>query len=364
VEPKVVLTVCPPFWHKQPPLGLAFLESTLTAHQIPVTVFDFNIQFYHTAPEEIKKKWLSARPADAEAVQQFLFKQSTWIDALAEQLGKTGASFYCFSLFAANRSFTLALVKKLKEHHPGVKVVVGGPQVLYESYCPSQPDSIFMECAIDRLVVGEGEKALLEIIQGRSQDRVVQFMEQENLNDIPYPTYRGFDIVQYHHQRTLPLLFSRGCLRRCAFCAECLLARRFRMRSAENMVEEILYHVHRHDTRNFIFHDSMINGDVQVLERFCDLLLKVKLDLKWEAQLMVRHDMSECLLLKMKAAGCYNLFIGLESGSDRVLGLMKKGFRLREATALLKKLKQAELHCEVSLIVDFPGETEDRKSVV
>jgi radical SAM superfamily enzyme YgiQ (UPF0313 family) len=69
--------------------------------------------------------------------------------------------------------------------------------------------------------------------------------------------------------------------------------------------------------------------------------------------------MPERLFEKMKAAGCYNLFIGLESGSDRVLALMKKGFTLKEAILTLRKLKAAGLHCEVSLITDFPGESDE-----
>jgi radical SAM superfamily enzyme YgiQ (UPF0313 family) len=68
--------------------------------------------------------------------------------------------------------------------------------------------------------------------------------------------------------------------------------------------------------------------------------------------------MSDALLRKMKSSGCVNLFVGLESGSDGVLGKMKKGFTVYEALCFFHRLRQAGLQYEVSLIAHYPGETE------
>jgi radical SAM superfamily enzyme YgiQ (UPF0313 family) len=284
--------------------------------------------------------------------------QHEWRAQFVQHLADSGADWYCFSLFDTNRACTLEVARSLKALRPDAVIVAGGPQTLYEYHQKEAGPTVFNEPYIDHLVVGDGEQALLALVTGQARERVLAFREAADLDEVPYPLYRGFDLKAYTRPRSLPLLFSRGCLRRCAFCAECLLAKKFRMRSAAHMTEEVVYHVNRHEACNFVFHDSLINGDLEKLAGFCELMTELKLDIKWDAQLMVRADMPPQLFEKMRAAGCYNLFIGLESGSDRVLELMHKGFTLKEAVLTLRKLKAAGLHCEVSLITGFPGETE------
>jgi len=70
----------------------------------------------------------------------------------------------------------------------------------------------------------------------------------------------------------------------------------------------------------------------------------------WEAQIYIRNDIPERLFAKMKAGGCVNLFIGLESGSDVVLQAMGKGFTAGEAAGFLHKLDKAGLQSEIALI--------------
>jgi radical SAM superfamily enzyme YgiQ (UPF0313 family) len=355
---KTALVICPPFWHKLPPLGLAFLEATLLSRDVETVIFDGNIELYHQSPAEIKKQWLSVRPAEAGPVREYVRGQQVWREQFVRQLAACQAAWYGFSLFNTNRECTLDMVRALRAARPDARIVVGGPQTLYEYHDKEAVPAIFNEPSIDHLVVGDGEQALLALVTGQTRARVLAFQETADLDEVPYPLYRGFNLKNYTRPRSLPLLFSRGCLRRCAFCAECLLAKRFRMRSSAHMAEEVVYHVNRHEACNFVFHDSLINGDLDKLDGFCNLMAELKLNIKWEAQLMVRADMPQQLFEKMKAAGCYNLFIGLESGSDHVLELMNKGFTLKEAVSTLRKIKAAGLHCEVSLITGFPGETE------
>jgi radical SAM superfamily enzyme YgiQ (UPF0313 family) len=60
----------------------------------------------------------------------------------------------------------------------------------------------------------------------------------------------------------------------------------------------------------------------------------------------------------MKKSGCYNLFVGLESGSNNMLRAMNKGFNLETALDFFKSLNKAKLQFEISLIFGYPGETE------
>jgi len=73
--------------------------------------------------------------------------------------------------------------------------------------------------------------------------------------------------------------------------------------------------------------------------------------------MVIRSDMSEQLLKKMKKSGCYNLFIGLESGSAATLKRMHKGFSPDEASRFFAKLKSAGFSFGISVIVGYPGES-------
>ncbi|MFC1809636.1 B12-binding domain-containing radical SAM protein, partial [Candidatus Omnitrophota bacterium] len=185
------------------------------------------------------------------------------------------------------------------------------------------------------------------------------YNEIEHLNEIPFSTFEGIDRTRYDVTSTLPILMSRGCIRQCSFCSERLLYKGFRIRSAEYVVQEIEFHMKHNKVTSFVFHDSLINGELRTLEQFCDQVFERGLSISWEAQCSIRNDMDVRILEKMKQAGCFNLFIGLESASNTVLQRMSKGMTRDDARTFFEKCNKVGLHFEISLITNFPGETED-----
>jgi len=107
----------------------------------------------------------------------------------------------------------------------------------------------------------------------------------------------------------------------------------------------------------FIFQDSLINANLEKLEKLCILMIDKLPNMKWEAQIYIRNDMPIELFKLLKKAGCYNLFVGLESGSDYILQKMNKRFDTNTAINFFKKCKLADLHFEISLIIGHPFET-------
>ncbi len=360
MNPSAALILCPPFWHQRPPLGLAFLESTLLSAGIPYKVFDWNIEFFKKAPKCIQKLWLSAKkPAMTQVYDWTLAELAHRKKEMIDELTAFNANHYCFSIYAANRKPSLRIIDSLKRQNGNAKIIAGGPQILFDANDYKSESALAAYEHISHIVAGEGEKPLEAILKSEANQRFISHQEHKNLDHAPYPQYLDFPLSDYLQQKTFSILFSRGCLRRCSFCSERLLSSRFRMRTPENVIEEIEGLQRKYDARNFVFHDSLINGDPDKLERFCDLIIRRDIRLKWEGQLMIRRNMTLELFQKMKKSGCYNVFIGLESGSDRTLKFMNKGFDSETASGLLKKLKQAGLHCEISLITDYPGESEE-----
>ena len=95
------------------------------------------------------------------------------------------------------------------------------------------------------------------------------------------------------------------------------------------------------------------------LKNFAHLLINKNISIQWEAQIAIRPEMKRQLFKLMKKAGCYNLFIGLESGSDKILSAMHKGYSQSIALNFFNELASTSLHYEVSLITGFPSESDD-----
>ena len=358
---KVLLIVCPPFWPKMPPLGLAYIATFLQSRGYEVIVRDLNITYYRRMPSAVQKQWLIAQDVVFQDTffERYIAKDC---DPLVDELSAYRADHIGFSVFRSNRHTSIMLAQAIKRHNWQTTIVFGGPEIRSHVLSRTGTRPLDARAYVDYLISGEGERAFGDLLQKVNANEnppfLLESMDAEPLDSLPAPTFTEFDLTQYGRINALPISASRGCIRRCSFCSERLLSRRFRVRSAEHLIHEIEQHYAERGITWFTFHDSLLKGDLTMLQAFCRLIIERSLPIRWEAQCLIRHDMSIELLALMKEAGCFNLFIGLESGSDVVLRLMNKGFTVAEAKTFLQRCADTGVHVEVSLIVGFPGEGE------
>ncbi|MBU1913029.1 MAG: B12-binding domain-containing radical SAM protein [Candidatus Omnitrophica bacterium] len=356
-DKKILLVMPPPFWPKMPPIGIGYLEAFLADNNINCGILDLNNIFYNLASDELKKSWLvSCNTFLEENIFSLMQKNhpEEFKSLMAKMLRYEIIGFSCFK---SNMHTTMKLAKLLKSRNKNIRIIFGGPEMTREYF----KKSCKIKGAADFTVVGEGEKPLLDLVQPvppTQRDRCYLFNEMDNLDQPAFPTYKGLDMDTYPRKNSVSILFSRGCVRKCRFCSERLLYKKFRVRPVKSVIEEIRYHKSKNKTGFFVFHDSLINGDLKKLEELCDEIIKNFGSINWEAQIAVRNDMSLELLEKMKKSGCYNLFVGLESGSARTLKNMNKGFTPLDAVRFFKKLNTRGLFFGVSIIIGYPGETE------
>jgi len=108
------------------------------------------------------------------------------------------------------------------------------------------------------------------------------------------------------------------------------------------------------------FNDSLINGIPRELSKFCDLVIDSGIKFNWGGMGLLRKEMNPELLAKMHKAGCYNISWGLETGSQDVIGLMQKRlYTMDLAKAIISNTYKSGIKQNCSLIVGFPGETEE-----
>jgi len=337
----------PPGWLKSPPLGAAYLKTFLEKNGIETKVLDLNMALFqlYNLP---KSEWLALN----DNFERGLFDESErtftqFFNNIYRRL--ENSQIIGFSLFKRNAHFTLSLARRIREKFPQKRIVFGGPQTIFL-------DKMGILDKNYTWVIGEGELPFLKIAQG-DKARIFRFEEIQELDTLPFLDFDSFSLKSY--QPVLPLFSSRGCRFKCAFCSENLLYQKFRQHSPGYIVDEIKNLKIKYDINTFVFCDSMINSDIDWLNAFCDKLITQELNIKWEAQLRIAANFPPEVALKMKKSGCYNLFIGLESGSDRILNLMQKGFSGETAAAFFNCLKTAQLHFEISLIFGYPEETEN-----
>jgi radical SAM superfamily enzyme YgiQ (UPF0313 family) len=205
-----------------------------------------------------------------------------------------------------------------------------------------------------RWVVGEGELPMQQIASGNS-DKIISYQQIDDLDKLPFLNFNGFNLENY--SQVLPLFSSRGCINHCRFCTERLLFKDYRQHSPAYITEQIKHLSEQHGIINYSFQDSMLNANNRWLAEFSKLLIKHGLKINWEAQMAVKANFPLQLAKLIKSSGCYNIFIGLESGSDKTLRKMQKGFNTKQAITFFETLNQAKLHFEISLIVGYPQES-------
>jgi len=115
--------------------------------------------------------------------------------------------------------------------------------------------------------------------------------------------------------------------------------------------------------RYFYFLDPLLNGNIRELHLFCDLIAdaahrRMIPAIQWSGNGIIRREMTSALLHKMRAAGCVALAYGIESGSQRVLDLMRKRFKVADAEAVIRATHEAGIEVSLNFMFGFPGEIE------
>lgn len=358
-NPNSLLAILPPFSPQMPPIGLGYLQSFLAEKQIRAEILDLNNIFYNLSDSQLKREWrISCNPPfENKIISIIKNNHPKRYRAAIEKM--SGFEILGFSCFKSNLSATLEVAKELKDKSKDIRIVLGGPEITRQFFKYGRSIEARIGRWADFLVVGEGEKPLYEYVSGRrKKERIAIFEQLRDLKHLSFPKYEGLDLDQYPKEKSLPIQFCRGCIRRCNFCSERLLYKGLRKREVGSIIEEIGYFKKKYNTDCFIFFDSLINSDLGKLEQLSDAIIANFDCINWEAQIAIRQDMPQRLFAKMKKSGCYNLFVGLESGCDKTLKNMNKGFTAKIAEGFFEKLKIADLCFGVSIIVGFPGESD------
>jgi radical SAM superfamily enzyme YgiQ (UPF0313 family) len=225
------------------------------------------------------------------------------------------ADVFCITSLTVSANRAKILAEQIRRIHPDSKIIVGG---IHASLVPGD----FMDVA-DYIVKGEAEEIIVDLVEGKFDEKIVEAQIIENIENLPLINY-GI-LVGVKTLSLIPIMTSRGCPFDCNFCTVTkIFGRKFRMFSAERIIAEIKHALPFFNTRNIFFYDDNFAANKKRINKLCDLLISEKIKISWTAQ--VRSDIARSpdTLEKMKQAGCRWLYIGFESISDKTLKALHK----------------------------------------
>jgi radical SAM superfamily enzyme YgiQ (UPF0313 family) len=280
------------------------------------------------------------------------------------------------------------LANQIGEGFPDILTLVGGP------HASAVPKEIMNEHhCFDLLVFGEGELTLLEIMEHyRSRDydrdklltdtnklatvdgiffrdhgRVVQTPRRQLIQDLDSLPLPARDLLpmdsyvplpnQYCRLPVVHMTVTRGCPYACSFCAaSAVFGRRVRQRSIYRVMEEIEHVVHQYGAREISFWDDNMTLNRKWMLSLCEALQSSGLDLTWTCYARA-DEVDPPLLAAMKAAGCFNIFYGFESGSQKLLDLIDKRISIEQSIRACRWTREAGIEVRGSFMLGLPGET-------
>jgi len=254
------------------------------------------------------------------------------------------------------------IVALIKKKFPDKKIIIGGP------HCTIQKDESLNEIQADIAVIGDGELTILDIVDAfkgkkklsnihgifyREKGKIFEGLPAKEIEDLDSIDFPSRDLVKHYNYgktkitgvtffakgKLTTIMTTRGCPFNCGFCVSKSIFNKCRLRSAENVVEELVEISKNYDTV-FAVDDNFLM-DKKRANKIMDLLIEKQLDLDiWISGARVT-DADKDLFIKMKKAGVKSIEFGIESGNQEVLDYYNKRITLndvKKATSLSKKI--------------------------
>ena len=327
-----------------PPLGLLYLAGYIKKYSdYELKIIDAQVEkmSYHQLDEEIKK-----------------FNPDI-----------VGITAMTFTLLDVLKS-----VEITKKRCPKSKIVIGGPHV--QIY----PEETANLKNIDYVVLGEGEKIFLKLIQNIDQPEKLKnvnglvFKESgkiintgkpdflNNLDELPFPPRKILPYKKYFSLlakgKVITTMFtSRGCPFQCAFCDRPAMGRIFRARSAKNVIDEMEECLELGIKEIFIYDDTFTVDRQRVVD-MCNEIIKRNLKFIWDVRARV-NTVDEELLFLLKKAGCERIHYGVEAGTEKILKVLNKQISLEQTLRAFKITKEAGIQTLAYFMIGAPTETKE-----
>jgi len=349
-----------------PPLGSLYAASYLRAHEYEVTFFDAMLA-------ESEEEW-------GEAVDKARPHYAVLYEDNFNYLSKM--------CLLRMRQAAFIMIRMAKER--GCTVILCGADA-------TDHTQEYLERGADYVLLGEGEETLVELLDklsGRSEMglenilglayKQIGSLEQEDTNQqtpiihnqrrpdikdldaLPFPAWDLIDIDRYrriwlkrHGYFSMNMVTTRGCPFHCNWCAKPIWGQRYHSRSPENVAAEMKWLKENYAPDHIWFCDDILGLKPGWLPGFADVVqaqnCKIPFKCLSRADLLTREGEVDAL----QRAGVQTVWMGAESGSQKILDAMDKGTRVEQIRESTLRLHRAGIRVGYFLQFGYPGETRE-----
>jgi radical SAM superfamily enzyme YgiQ (UPF0313 family) len=306
------------------------------------------------------------------------YQMRTTIDFVKQEVQKRQPAIVGITCGSVTYRRAVEMAKAIKEVLPSCKVVVGGWHASY------LPDSTLENPEIDYAIMGEGERAMVElatqITKGADQKVIAQIpgvacrldgkisktspILIEDIDTIPYPARHLLDMNFYDRQigylKAKPvdvMHVMRGCPYSCNYCeTKKLWGMKCRAFSPERVIGELKYMKEKFGSKGIYFIDDNFTINKERTIELCRQIRANNLDLEWACDTRV-DLLSADLLKEMREAGCRTIFFGIQSGSQRILDKLNTNTTPEKVEAAFRLCRKAGINIAASFMLGVPSET-------
>lgn len=270
------------------------------------------------------------------------------------------------------------------------QIVLGGPDVTHNV-------DDYIAAGADVVVVGEGEQTMLELtappsspggeearlpspvwrgvggepssppaegLGGASMRRTMSREKIRDLDTLPFPNRLKINLQLYldawkqaHGHSAVSISTQRGCPYTCRWCSTAVYGQSYRRRSPANVVAEIMELQQQYDFDLIWFVDDVFTVSHKWLREFCEALESRSVRIRFEC--ITRADrLNEEAIGLLRRAGCFRVWIGAESGSQRILDAMDRRVDAVQVRDMIQAAKSAGIQTGTFIMLGYPGETE------
>jgi len=256
------------------------------------------------------------------------------------------------------------------------KIILGGPDITYnlENY---------LKTGAHYLVIGEGEQTMTELYQAISNNQNVSevngiaFLENGNvvktptrekikdLSTLPFPNREGIAVEKYletwkthHGKSSMTISTQRGCPYTCKWCSTAVYGQSYRRRPAKLVVEEMAMLQKKYNPDSIWFVDDVFTVSHKWIREFHEETQKQNIKIPFECITRAERLNDEILQL-LKEAGCFRIWIGAESGSQKIIDAMDRRVNVDTVSEAIKKTNAMGIETGTFIMLGYPGENED-----
>jgi anaerobic magnesium-protoporphyrin IX monomethyl ester cyclase len=252
----------------------------------------------------------------------------------------------------------------------------------------SDHSAAYLEQGANFVIYGEGEQTLaelLDILTGRSDSALSSVLglsyrdeisgvqqtssrrpDMRDLDSIPFPAWDLVDIPRYrqiwhehHGYYSMNMVTTRGCPFHCNWCAKPIWGQRYNARSAENVAAELKWLKSTYDPDHIWFVDDIMGLKPGWVEHFADLIEEYDARVPFKCLNRVDLLLRGNTIPALKRAGARTVWVGAESGSQKILDAMEKGTKVEQIYEVCRRLHAADIEVGFFLQFGYPGETRD-----